>query len=373
MIARCKGSRQPAGIVGRAGIRKGRHGREAASGLTEDQSVAARREISTDGLGETDRGPARVRRGRARRPSAPGPTRTWSAAPCATPCSGARSRTSTWSSTAIRSALVAALGGDAVIHDRFETATVELPGGPVDVARGSHRDLPAPRARCPRSSPAGLADDLVRRDFTVNAIAVAARRPGRADRPARRPRRPAARACCGCSTSARSPTTRPGPCARPATPRGSALELEPRDAGAAARGRPRHGLGRPGRGRAGQARRPSPTPRRGFELLDEWGLIELAPGGRELIERRRRRCSREPPWEGVAPRPAAVLAAVHGSPAARELAGGRAGARRPRRSPRPRGRTGVELALARALGAAWLDRLRRRVARRSGSRSPART
>ncbi len=62
-------------------------------------------------------------------------------------------------------------GAPAVRHARFETATVDTPGGRIDVARSRRERYPAPGA-LPEVEPAPLAEDLARRDFTVNAIAV---------------------------------------------------------------------------------------------------------------------------------------------------------------------------------------------------------
>ena len=49
----------------------------------------------------------------------------------------------------------------------------------VDLARARARDLRAARARCPRCRPASLAEDLARRDFTINAMAMPLQRPRR--------------------------------------------------------------------------------------------------------------------------------------------------------------------------------------------------
>jgi tRNA nucleotidyltransferase (CCA-adding enzyme) len=68
--------------------------------------------------------------------------------------------------------LAARLGGEVRVHDRFGTALVEAPGGNVDVVRARRESYPEPGA-LPEVQPAGLDDDLARRDFTVNAIAVA--------------------------------------------------------------------------------------------------------------------------------------------------------------------------------------------------------
>jgi tRNA nucleotidyltransferase (CCA-adding enzyme) len=64
--------------------------------------------------------------------------------------------------------LLAALGGPDVLHERFGTATLEG----VDVARARAESYPAPGA-LPEVRPATIDEDLQRRDFTVNAIAVA--------------------------------------------------------------------------------------------------------------------------------------------------------------------------------------------------------
>ncbi len=67
--------------------------------------------------------------------------------------------------------LLRALGGEAVIHDRFETASIVLGDARIDVARARRERYPEPGA-LPEVEPASLVEDLLRRDFTVNAIAV---------------------------------------------------------------------------------------------------------------------------------------------------------------------------------------------------------
>jgi tRNA nucleotidyltransferase (CCA-adding enzyme) len=69
-------------------------------------------------------------------------------------------------------ALLDRLGDPTTVrHARFETATVTAPGGRIDVARARRERYPVPGS-LPEVEPAPLADDLARRDFTVNAIAV---------------------------------------------------------------------------------------------------------------------------------------------------------------------------------------------------------
>jgi tRNA nucleotidyltransferase (CCA-adding enzyme) len=67
--------------------------------------------------------------------------------------------------------LLSALGGEAVTHDRFGTASVSLGDARIDVARARREHYPDPGA-LPVVEPASVAEDLLRRDFTVNAIAV---------------------------------------------------------------------------------------------------------------------------------------------------------------------------------------------------------
>ncbi len=64
-----------------------------------------------------------------------------------------------------------ALNGRVVAHERFGTASVELPHGEqIDVVTARRETYPRPGA-LPEVTPGTLADDLARRDFTVNAIA----------------------------------------------------------------------------------------------------------------------------------------------------------------------------------------------------------
>ncbi len=64
------------------------------------------------------------------------------------------------------------IGDDLVVHDRFGTSTVTAGGFTYDVARARRERYPSPGA-LPEVEPAGIDEDLLRRDFTVNAIAVA--------------------------------------------------------------------------------------------------------------------------------------------------------------------------------------------------------
>ncbi len=64
------------------------------------------------------------------------------------------------------------LGGRVREHERFGTALVEADDLTVDVARARRERYPAPGA-LPEVEPASLEEDLLRRDFTVNALAIA--------------------------------------------------------------------------------------------------------------------------------------------------------------------------------------------------------
>ena len=63
-------------------------------------------------------------------------------------------------------------GGQVALHDRFGTATVTLEEGPrVDIATARKESYAQPAA-LPLVVPASIQDDLLRRDFTINALAV---------------------------------------------------------------------------------------------------------------------------------------------------------------------------------------------------------
>jgi len=62
-------------------------------------------------------------------------------------------------------------GGRVVVHDRFGTAAVKGQGFAIDLARTRRETYPHPGA-LPQVEPATLSEDLARRDFTINAIAL---------------------------------------------------------------------------------------------------------------------------------------------------------------------------------------------------------
>jgi tRNA nucleotidyltransferase (CCA-adding enzyme) len=64
------------------------------------------------------------------------------------------------------------IGENVVVHDRFGTSTVGVDGFTYDLA-GARRETYSHPGALPDVEPASLPEDLRRRDFTVNAIAIA--------------------------------------------------------------------------------------------------------------------------------------------------------------------------------------------------------
>ena len=65
-----------------------------------------------------------------------------------------------------------ALGGRCVAHRAFGTATMEADGARIDLAMARAETYARPGA-LPRVRPASIREDLARRDFTINALALA--------------------------------------------------------------------------------------------------------------------------------------------------------------------------------------------------------
>jgi len=81
---------------------------------------------------------------------------------------------------AVARELAQRLGGEAREHERFGTATVRAGDLAVDVATARRESYAHPGA-LPEVEPASLDEDLARRDFTVNAMAIALSEPGRGE------------------------------------------------------------------------------------------------------------------------------------------------------------------------------------------------
>ena len=251
-------------------------------------------------------------------------------------------------------ALARALGATEIVeHERFATAKVEMAGHPVDIAAARTETYPHPGA-LPVVAPAReIEADLARRDFTINAMAMPLGdeprlvdpQGGREDleRGLLRALHP---------RSFEDDPTRAIRAARYASRFGFALEpetealLRKADLGTVSADRRTAELAR----LAGE-----PNAARGLGLLTEWGLIEPREGGIELADAVAELLGEEL-WAGAVERIPAMLAAALGPPGAEsELAG--VHPRRPSEAVElARGRSAVELALARALGAEWLDR-----------------
>jgi tRNA nucleotidyltransferase (CCA-adding enzyme) len=250
-------------------------------------------------------------------------------------------------------ALGRALGAELTEHERFATAKLRFEGHEVDIATARSESYPQPGA-LPEVDPAGdIETDLGRRDFTINAMAIPLDgepllidpHGGHADLEAGVLRALHER-------SFADDPTRALRAARYAARFGFGPDAETEallratDLGAVSGDRRRAELLR----LAAEAEAP-----RGFELLAGWGLVEPRPDGIalartvvELLER--------PPWDELAPTAETVLAAAVG-PAGDEAELAKAQPDRPSQAVAlARGRNRVELALARALGANWLDR-----------------
>jgi tRNA nucleotidyltransferase (CCA-adding enzyme) len=246
------------------------------------------------------------------------------------------------------------LGGEVRAYPRFATASARVDGLQVDLAAARTETYPRPGA-LPEVRPAlSLAEDLARRDFTINAMAVPLGgepllidphaglddlRAGLlrvlhpasfADDPTRALR--AARYAARYGFSLEPDTERLLRAADLSTVSSDRVEAELRKAATEA------------------------APRSAFGLAADWGLLDLEPGRGELIERATE-VVRAGEWADVAPRADVVLAAAlgEGLAEAHELAGA-SPARASEAVELARGRSGVALALARALGADWLDR-----------------
>jgi tRNA nucleotidyltransferase (CCA-adding enzyme) len=237
-------------------------------------------------------------------------------------------------------------------HERFATAKVELDGHQIDIAGARTETYPQPGS-LPVVSPAdSIEADLGRRDFSLNAMAIDLGDPttpidphgGEADL-----ERGSLRVLH--ADSFRDDPTRAIRAARYAAR--FEFELEPEterllratDLGTVSEDRERAELLRLAA---------EPTAPRGFELLAEWGLVELRGGGVELaaavIE-----LIGSGPWKSEASQSEAVLAAALG-PAGAESALVAAAPSRPSEGVEVAGGHGaIELVVARALGATWLD------------------
>jgi len=248
--------------------------------------------------------------------------------------------------------LAAKLGAQSVEHERFATAKVRLDGHEVDIAAARTETYAQPGA-LPRVEPASLAEDLARRDFTINAMAIPLRgeprlvdpHGGRDDLEAGLLRVLHPRSFADDPTRALRAARYAARFGFDPEPETAAL-LREADLGTVSADRREADLLRLAA---------EPEAARGFELLGEWGLVKPREGGVELAARVAELLA-APPWSDLAARDRAVLAAALG-PAGGEVELATAKPERPSKAVElARGRDPVELALARTMGAQWLDR-----------------
>jgi tRNA nucleotidyltransferase (CCA-adding enzyme) len=245
------------------------------------------------------------------------------------------------------------VGGEVRRHERFATAAVLLGGLEVDLAATRSEAYPRPGA-LPEVRSAPLAADLARRDFTVNAMAVPlAGHPELIDPHGGLEDLQRGQLRVLHQGSFVDDPTRALRAARYAARYG--FTLEPQTAELCRR----TDLSTVSRDRRDAELRKlaaEPEAGRGFGVLAEWGVLDLEPDAVSLARAVGELAATEP-WREVVTRADAVLAAAlgRGVGQARELASAEP-ARPSEAVERARGRSGVELALARALGAEWLDR-----------------
>lgn len=238
-------------------------------------------------------------------------------------------------------------------HERFGTATAILDGHRIDIAAARSESYPEPGALPIVEAASEIGADLLRRDFTINAMGVPLQGEpdlidpygGRADLESGLIR------VLHQGSFADDPT-RALRAARYAARFG--FELEP---GTAALIRETNlDTVSADRRRADLLRiAVEPEALRALSLLDEWRVIEPRNGGLELAGQVSALLA-EPPWEGFAGTPDSILAAAIGPTGASEELAALTPDRPSEGVEATAGRDPIELVLARAMGAEWLDR-----------------
>lgn len=243
------------------------------------------------------------------------------------------------------------IGGEVVEHERFRTATARVEGQSIDLATARAESYPAPGA-LPEVRPATLAEDLARRDFTINAMAVSLGEAadlvdpygGRADLDRRLLRILHDRSFVDDPTRALRAARYAARLGLAPEPQTAAL-LGGADLSTVSAERVRAELLRlAGEGNAHVA----------LELLAKWDLLETPPAAFELACEVARLAS-SPPWAELVDRAAATVATLDGLPE-RSAALAAARPRSPSEGYRlAAGASPVELVIGRAAGATWLD------------------
>lgn len=249
--------------------------------------------------------------------------------------------------------LAEALEGEIRAHERFCTATVEAKRGRINIAAARSETYAAPGSLPDIRLTGEIEADLGRRDFTVNAIAVAVDKPGVAIDPhggVQDLRDGVLRALHPASFV--DDPTRALRAARYTTRIGLEVAAQTMD-----RLRETDLSTVSGdRVEAELLRLAAETkPRPAFEMLAEWGLLHLTPDAGQRIDAAVALIAAEP-WADIVDREELVLAASREpSSMTRELAASH--------PPSPSsavdaasGHEPITLALARVIGAEWLDR-----------------
>jgi tRNA nucleotidyltransferase (CCA-adding enzyme) len=239
-----------------------------------------------------------------------------------------------------------------VEHERFGTAKVELDGHEIDIAAARTETYSHPGA-LPTIWPApDIETDLTRRDFTVNAMAI----PLGAKAELIDPYDGLSDLEAGLLRALHSDSFVDDPTRAIRAARYAArfdFELE-RRTGELLRAADLDLVSGDRRWSELARLAAEDSAPRGFQLLAEWGLVELREGGGELVEAVSELLKQES-WRGEVYRPEALLSAALG-PAGGELELAASSPRMPSEAVElARGRSLVELALARALGAEWID------------------
>ena len=249
-------------------------------------------------------------------------------------------------------ALAAELGGANSEHDRFGTVKVEVEGHEVDIVGARTETYERPGA-LPVVTPAeSIEKDLARRDFTINAMAIPLQGEARLIDPyGGRSDLEAGLLRVLHDGSFVDDPTRAVRAARYASRFGFRLEphteelLRQTDLTTVSADRRRTELERLAA---------EENACEGFELLADWGVIDLRPGGIELMQAVGA-LLQTPHWAEEVPRERALAAAALGPGGAEEVLAsmwmpkpGEGVELAERRDP-------VELILARAMGADWLD------------------
>jgi tRNA nucleotidyltransferase (CCA-adding enzyme) len=249
-------------------------------------------------------------------------------------------------------ALASRLGGAEREHERFGTVKVEVEGHEIDIASARTETYPEPGA-LPVVAPADSVEaDLGRRDFTINAMAI----PLQGEARVIDPHAGAADLERGLlrvlhPRSFEDDPTRVIRAARYAARFGFTLEAETdrlmrrADLSTVSADRRRAELERLAA---------EPTGRVAFGLLAGWGLIDLRPDGLKLVAAVED-LLKAPHWAELAPREEALISAALGPPGGEELLASMWPPRPGEGMEIAARRDPVELILARAMGADWLE------------------